>query len=255
MSSDVAPGSDRVMTPIVIKTDEGFQWLEGERVFYVLARNGLFLCREHPFFRSSTRARLWPRELVDQERFLIPRFPRLAREDLERVVGFFDHMGRQGAEAAVLLAWNPTRAQVEILVPPQTATITRVWSGRPHPVGLHFDVPHNLPPGWFVFGDIHSHVELEAYASGTDQHDETFQAGLHAVVGRIHEEPPQFHVEAVAEGDRFTLLREDLVEAYEQRRTDFPQEWIERVAVQVQPPPAHGPQGPVVGGWGDAWPG
>ena len=54
-----------------------------------------------------------------------------------------------------------------------------------------------MPPNLTLFGDIHSHVDEPAYASGTDKWDERYRAGLHIVVGRLGQEPPELHIEAV----------------------------------------------------------
>jgi hypothetical protein len=85
-------------------------WPGEDRVFRLPTRDGLFLCRNHPFFTSCVPTNTWPGELAAQEPFLRIRYPRLPRPLLERVVGFFDLIGDlHGSEAAVLLAWDPHR--------------------------------------------------------------------------------------------------------------------------------------------------
>ena len=37
-------------SPILLKTGGATPWPEGERHFFVLARDGLFRCRQHEFF-------------------------------------------------------------------------------------------------------------------------------------------------------------------------------------------------------------
>jgi hypothetical protein len=75
-------------------------------------------------------------------------------------------------------------------------------------------------------------VDYSAYASTTDKADETHAAGLHVVVGRISEEPPDIHVEAVVDGTRFELDASRVIEGYCCRRTDVPVKWIDRVNVK-----------------------
>jgi len=206
---------------------------DGEKASYILARNGLFFRREHPFFTAVTPARSWPNELEPQEAFLESRFPKIRRKQFERIVGFFDHVrDLHGAEAAVLLAWDPQRERVRLTCPDQTATMGRGWVNGSYPIGLHYERPIDLPPGWFVFGDVHSHVDAPAYASGTDKYDEEYLAGLHVVVGRLYQEPPDVHIEVVVDGVRFPVAYEAVVGGYEERRSDFPSGWIDRLQVK-----------------------
>lgn len=227
------------VTPIVLKTRPGtLAWPDGERMFYVLGSNGLYVCRNHEFFKSCAPARDWPCELAEQDPFLLPEYPRIPRESFERIVGFFDRIGAlHGSEASVLLAWDPTRERVEVVVPRQRATVyTSRTTGKPHPIGLHYWPPTDLPPEWIVFGDVHSHVGLSAYASETDKEDEEYRPGLHFVVGRIDTEPPEIHIEAVVDGMRFPIEREDVIEAYHERSSDVPADWIDRVEVLEEEP-------------------
>lgn len=221
-------------TPVLLKRDGAFEWPTAPRLFYLLARTGLYKCRNHEFFTSCVPADSGPGELARQEPFLEVGFPRVPRALFERVVGFFDRIRRlHNSEASVLLAWDRERRRVELVVPEQTATVTRYSDGFQHPIGLHYTPPTDLPPSHVVFGDVHSHADLAAYSSATDVHDELHSAGLHLVVGRLYREPPDVHVEAVVDGQRFALGLEDAVEGYERRATDVPQEWISRVVVEA----------------------
>jgi len=219
-------------TRILVKREPELAW-PADSTFYVLSRDGVFICRNHEFFRSCAPARGFPSELAEQGRFLQPRYPKLSRRAFERVVGFFARIGAEhNAEAAVLLAWDRRRRRVRLIVPEQVATVGKSWSGTNYPIGLRYERPKDLAPDEFVFGDIHSHVNLAAYASGTDVADEEHLPGLHIVVGRIDEEPPQIHVEAVVDGTRFRLGPEETIGGYRKRCLDVPQAWIDRVKIE-----------------------
>lgn len=224
-------------TPVLIKRSAAMPWPENERMFYILARDGLFICRNHDFFRSCVPAKAGPSDLEEQAKFLVPNFPMIPCELFERVVGFFDVIADlQGSEAAILLVWDQKSECVRLVVPEQIATMSRAWDGYRSPIGVHYVPPTDLPVDWIPFGDVHSHVHYAAYASSTDVHDETHTAGLHIVVGRIHNEPPELHVEAVVDGTRFTFEPSEVIQNYddyETRRRDVPQEWIDRVQVQT----------------------
>jgi hypothetical protein len=230
------------VTPIHFKTEESIPWRSDVPMFYVLAGNGLFLCRNHEFFRSCVPAPRWPSGLETHEPRLELAYPKIPRELFEAAVGFFDCVKQaHGSEAGVLLAWDRAQRRMEMIVPLQRATVSRSWSGNVYPIGLHYETPDDLPADWAIIGDIHSHVDEAAYASGTDKRDETHRAGLHVVVGRLYRDPPQIHVEAVIDGTRFELESDDVLEGYETRLADVPAEWLQRVTVDPPPRPKREP--------------
>ena len=96
-----------LLTPLYLKLDNAMAWPEVEKAFYLLTNNGLFLCRNTPFFRSCVPVEEFPSELAGQKTFLKLSYPRIPRQLMERVIGFFDLIGeRYASEAAVLIAWN-----------------------------------------------------------------------------------------------------------------------------------------------------
>lgn len=225
--------ADDLITPVFLARD-GAEPSPGAEppVYFVLAANGLYLVRNHEFYRSSVPAPSFPSELGHHRESFEPRFPRIPRELFERIVAFFSTVAEAyGAEAGVLLYWDPAGRALHAIPPPQIATITRGYRGRGQPVGLHYEVPSWVPPTWLLVGDVHSHAQLAAFASAIDQEDEHHYPGLHIVVGEIHREPPSFHVEAVIDGRRFPLALADVVEGYERRASEFPLKWLKRLRV------------------------
>ena len=224
----------QLLTPIYLKMDEAMEWPQ-DKTFYLLSREGLFLCRNHQFFSSCVPTDRWPSELAGQRTFLQFDYPRLPQRLIEQVVGFFDIIGeRFFSEAAVLLIWNCQTRAIELLVPEQTGTVSSSYYGNPSPLDLRYEIP-SLPPHLLLIGDIHSHVDGPAYASWKDKADEAYRPGLHLVVGRILDEPPEFYCAVVADGTRFRVKDLGLVMAgYRQRRRDeVPSEWITRVSVEA----------------------
>ena len=63
--------------------------------------------------------------------------------------------------------------------------------------------------------------------------DELHRDGVHVIVGKIEEEPPQFHLELSVDGHRFSLRPEHLFEGYRDRRRFVPRRWLEQVQVEV----------------------
>jgi hypothetical protein len=179
------------------------------------------------------RAERGPSPLEEQKTFLEPRFPRIPQALFEESVGFFsDIADLHGSEAAALLLWDRDEQRVRLHVPEQTASVSRYSDGYVSPIGVHYVPPPDLPADWIPFGDIHCHVGYSAYASATDKDDELHSAGLHIVVGRIHDEPPDLHVEAVVDGQRFHIDPRQVIEGYRQRRVPAPKSWIDKVSVE-----------------------
>jgi proteasome lid subunit RPN8/RPN11 len=237
MSSNLSGRGKPLLTPILVKSEHELVWPERERLFYLLARDGLYLCRQNEFFRSCVKASSGPSELELQKPFFEPRFPKIPAALIEQAVGFFTAIAdRHGSEAAALLVWDRSQNQVHLVVPAQIATMGGFGSDYRYPIGVHYDSPGELPQDWVVFGDIHSHVDYAAYASHTDVNDELHSAGLHIVVGRIRAEPPDFHVEAVVDGERFVLEPADIVSGYATRCMTFPEHWLERVEIEPYKP-------------------
>jgi len=114
-----------------------------------------------------------------------------------------------------------------------------VWhssSGYRTALDVTYQVPLHLPRHYLLVGDIHSHGDYGAYASGVDKRDETYRDGIHIVVGRIDEEPPEFHVEMSVDGHRFPLKFDDVLAGYRQRRRLVPERWLRRLHVIVKRP-------------------
>ncbi len=226
---------DTLLTPIHLKTRNGADWPQDEKVFYLLSRDGLFLCRNHAFFRSCVPAPDWPPELEGQQSFLKIQYPKVPALLVERIVGFFDAAWNLlGGEAAVLLAWHHERQRVYPIVPRQVATVHRTRAGTTYPSRLHYETP-SLPPSITIFCDLHSHCDAGAYTSTVDEDDESFRPGLHAIVGRLRQEPPQFHTSAMADGLRFRVKERVLFGSYRRRRMDFPRSWLRRIEVREEP--------------------
>jgi PRTRC genetic system protein A len=227
-----------MQTPIFLKTDCDVTPPPELSTCYLLTGSGLFLCRNHSFFRSCVPAPNWPSELASHKSSLELKFPRIPRVMIEEVVGFFDLVGeRFGSEAAVLLVWDSEAGSLQAVVPDQRGLVGRTSNGHPYPISLEYNTPL-LPPHQILLGDIHSHVRMPAFASAMDRDDELHRPGVHLVVGRLHLEPPEFHCELTVDGHRFPICELGLiVEDYQKRRSDqLPPEWMTRVRVRTWRP-------------------
>jgi hypothetical protein len=163
------------------------------------------------------------------------RYPLVKASTLEFIVGFFDRVYRlHQSESVVLLLWDLEGQRYRLLVPEQEATVWQSWGGGRSPIDVRYKVPAVLPPRHLLVGDVHCHGNMPAYASGTDREDERYRDGVHAIVGRIDDEPPEFHLELAIDGHRFHLQQDQLFEGYGRRRNFVPRKWLEQVKVKVE---------------------
>lgn len=224
-----------MITPIYIRESEKDPWPE-DSAFYLVTGSGLFLCRNHELFRSCTPVRRWPSELPVQHGFLEPAYPQVPRLLMERLVGFFGAMAKDhGAEAGAYLVYDKSTKKITVRIPEQVSTVREGWGGSVYPVGIDYDNLRSLPDRQMILGTVHSHAYDAAYSSGVDVHDEVDKPGVHIVVGKLDQEPPDLHVDAVVDGVRFPLRPEAAIQDYQKRRSDFPKKWLDRVTVKVLP--------------------
>jgi hypothetical protein len=205
--------------------------------FYWMTASGLFFGRNHAFFTSDVPARRSPRSLAPHQAECLVRYPRLGQAALEYIVGFFGRVFEEhGAESIVLLYWDLTRRRYRLRVPPQQATVWESSSGRRSAMDVAYQVPVPTPKELLLVADIHCHCDFGAYASSTDARDELYRDGVHAVVGRIDQEPPEFHLELAVDGHRFGLKFDQLFRGYKRRRLSVPRAWLDQVKIKVQRP-------------------
>lgn len=221
-------------TPIYVKL-EGFVW-PNDKMFFLIAQEGIFKCRNHPFFKSAVKMKDGIKELESQKSELTLSYPTLPKVLVERVVGFFRLIAeKQNSEAAAIWVWNKQTEQVELIIPDQVAVNSGKSASAPH--GWPMDVKYTIPllqPHQLLIGDIHCHVDGGAYASGMDNDDEIHRPGIHIVVGHIADKKPEFFCEAVADGERFSVKDMDTVwEGFDQADTkSVPPEWLDKVKVE-----------------------
>jgi PRTRC genetic system protein A len=211
---------DSLGVPVYLKTEDKQEWAN-DKLFYLLTKDGLFLCRNHEWFRSCALAKRGPAGLAGQKPMLELSYPRLPRVLLERAVAFFRLIYEEKYwESALILVWNKTTRQMELLCPDQKAD----------PGAVNYDIPA-LPPNLLLVGDIHSHGSGGAYASFTDKEDETNRPGVHIVAGRIMDKRPEFHIEVVVDGERFKVEDHGLIlEGFENcKHAEVPADWRPKV--------------------------
>ncbi|MDY0167767.1 MAG: hypothetical protein RBS80_14560 [Thermoguttaceae bacterium] len=208
-----------------------------ESEFYWMTGSGLYMCRNHPFFQTDVPATRLPNALARHAPACHARFPQLPAAVLEYAVGFVSLVyDLHGSESIVLFLWDTQAERYRLLVPPQHPTVWESAGGRRSALDVGYRVPGVLPEQCLLVGDLHGHADFSAHPSQLDRIDETYRDGLHLIVGRIGDEPPEFHAALSVDGYRFPLDANKLTAAYRRRRTNVPRAWLDQVNVIVKRP-------------------
>ena len=209
-----------------------------ESLYYVVAANGTFLVNRTALFTAVTAARSLP-GLLYREPSIQLAIPRLPRQLMERVYGFFKTVYLQWeGEAIVFLFYAPAAGTFHIGVPPQT--LFR------HRAGDHWRtegrVSYGYLPrreGFIKLGDVHSHASAPAFFSCRDDADDTTHDGLRVVLGQMHRRRPDVSISFVTQGTRFVLRAADVIEDFSAALTP-PRAWLRQVSCRARDEPRDG---------------
>jgi len=128
-------------TPLIIQYEGTTPiWLP-DKLFYVLARNGYFKCRNHQFFEAAVQlTNEGHPNLDDYEEKLICKYPKIPQSMLEDIVGFFARVDKElFSEAYVCIFWDMIEEEMKMLVPEQEVSMT----------SANYKLP-NYPDHWIL---------------------------------------------------------------------------------------------------------
>jgi hypothetical protein len=224
---------------VVLRTCERYR--APAALYYELAGNGLFQVRATELYRAATRVESGVPGLLPAHEDLVLHLPRVPAPLLEELLLFFRDAWREfGGEALAVLFYRDGEFRVGI--PPQW-----ISGGRDH-TGA-FRASHHLrygaverPAGFLRLGTVHSHADLPACSSAVDCLDERWEDGLHVVFGHLHTQHPSRCASFVANGVRFRLHAEDVLEPCELPERPARAEWLGCLALEeARPADAQGP--------------
>ena len=217
------------MIPFYMKTADFTE--PSDSLYYLLASNGIFLVNNNDLFRSVTVA---PgiAGLRSQEPVASLSFPKLPKDLIEQVYGFFAFVFRKwGGEAVAFLYYSPESGRFHVGIPPQK--IFRYRGLREWRTEGRVEYGYLPRPASFLkIGDIHSHPDTSAFFSLTDDYDDS-EDGLRMVMGNLNRRPPDVRVSFVAGGTRFRLRPEDVLESFGDPVAP-PPEWTSQVICQYE---------------------
>ncbi len=205
---------------------------------YVIAENGVFLERRTGSFTTVTAVGTIHGGLEAHDEKCLLHVPRLPVEMVAEMLCFFRWAyAYHGGEAVLCLLYHPERRGYLWHCPEQSVELwegsTGAWYGG---TDILYSDPIALPDGYVLWGDVHSHAHMNAYASSTDQDDERYKDGLHVIVGRLDRTEVELHIDFVMDGRRFAVDPEELIPWDEiTEEGGFPDEWREQVVVERRP--------------------
>jgi hypothetical protein len=217
------------MIPVYLKAADGDQPVES--TYYLLAANGVFLVKKSGLFSSVTATETLI-GLDQQSPSISLSFPKLPRDLLERVYGFFRFVfERLDGEAVVFLYYSPGSGEFHVDAPPQRLTRYRTRRGWRTEGNVEYRALAR-PDGFLKLGDAHSHGDSHAFFSSIDDRDDA-EDGLRVVMGRLDRPQPDVRVSFMANGTRFKLDAADVLEDFRQPVPPS-EEWIRRVVCRYK---------------------
>lgn len=197
-----------------------------DSIYYLLAGNGIFLVKKTPVFESVTESERVA-GLEQQALSLKLSFPKLPCTLMAQIYGFFLYVFRRlDGEAIVFLFYSPERGQFLANAPPQKLTRYRTRHGlRTEGKVEYQNIPR--PRNFLKLGDAHSHGDSPPFFSSVDDRDDG-EDGLRIVMGRLDRPTPEIRASFVANGTRFKLQIDEVLEAFGEPLPP-PAAWIRRV--------------------------
>lgn len=219
------------MSPPLVLKGENFSEPK-ERVYYILSGDGLFLVKNFPIYRSCTKVENGLPWLQGQSENFELNLPKIPCALFERVVAFFQVIYcLHRSEAMVFLYYHLEQGAFEVVVPQQVVTSKGFNNGDGWSYHLHYSgVP--TPAGFIRVGTIHSHADLPAFYSVTDEQDSEFDDSLNLVVGNVDRARLSLSACFMVDGKKFELEPWDILEDFVRPCFPVPRTWIDKVTVK-----------------------
>ncbi len=200
--------------------------------YYLIAANGTFLVKKFRSYSSCVKVTNLPNLQHQKERIEFD-FPKIPKSIMESSVGFFKEVyKRYKSEAIVLIYYNPENKKFKINIPKQEVDLDLSWGNNKGNYELKYKrIP--TPKGLIRLGTIHSHADLPAYYSYTDETDSRFDDSLNIVVGNVNTSKPSFYACFMVDGALFEIPDyKDVTEGFQKVRK-APDNWLEKVSQVV----------------------
>lgn len=203
--------------------------------YYVLDGKDIYVHRNTRLGRVLARLDKRPDQIKPYNiaGFMWQDIPPISPELIGRVLGFFRHVWDiRHAEAMVMLTIDNDN-NYDLLIPDQRVTGT----------SIAYDLDATaVPDDRTLIGTIHSHCNMSAFHSHTDEGDADQRDGIHITIGHVSSNKPDYAVMVSFNGTHWQDFKlEDVTDPGAISIAEFPHNWLDKVtdAPPPQPKPAY----------------
>ena len=188
-----------------------------KKINYVLAGNGGMEIRENEIGVFSAVTKKVP-GLEPVKEGLHMKLPKIPFAILLQIISFFKDVNmRYGTEAVVQIFWDREKKEYFCFCPRQEVGETSV----------DFKRDKEKEKRYVLMADVHSHNDMEAFFSYTDDKDEK-EIRLFGVVGNINEALPDIQFRASSGNSSTEVSLEDIFEL----RQEYPKSWFKQTKLK-----------------------
>jgi PRTRC genetic system protein A len=188
-----------------------------KKINYVLAGNGGVEIRENEIGIFSAVTKKVP-GLDFVKEGLLMKLPKIPLPILFQVISFFKDVNKEyGSEAIVQIYWDRQKKEYFCFCPRQEVGGASV----------DFKRDKEKEKKYLLVADVHSHDEMSAFFSGTDDRDEK-ETRLFGVVGNIKDPLPDIQFRAVSGNGSVEVSLEDIFET----RQEYPKSWFKQIKLK-----------------------
>lgn len=197
-----------------------------KKYFYRVKRGEIFRYIDNDLYSGLIKVGEEPSGIED--RLFQIKIPKIPYELMKRIVDFFKLVYLEYESEAVILLWYNFDTDVwKIEIPEQIVQGAGVDYERDDK-----DIKGLEADGFTLVGSVHSHADMGAFHSGTDDHDEYKFDGVHVTVGKITL-IPEFACRFISKENAYELEPENCFD-WKEEKLDVPKSWRKKVTTKEE---------------------
>lgn len=195
--------------------------LPASGTYFVIGRDGMYLRKENVVGSALVPVQhiSFLREAAEKAVYHLPRLPTALVAD---IFAFFRQVYENHKSEAIVLVHYSEAEHIFLLSCPKQL----VDGSGVH----HYDATERFD-GYLLVGSVHSHADMSAIHSCTDQEDEEQFDGVHCIIGRFDTDYVEIRCSLVMNGTRFSVAPKHVFEGITRVKEPEPR----RVAMAARP--------------------
>lgn len=175
-----------------------------EDIYYIIGKDGIYLKKNLGLMESLVPVDKIP-SLQNVQCSAVMHIPKIPATLFAKVYEFFKAVyEKHKSESIILIFYNQNTKKYKMVAPTQTVS------------GAACDYNKGMIiKDMTMIGTIHSHGNMSAFHSGTDDADEKVFDGLHITIGNVNDEYCSISTSVVANGYRAMFEESDYIEGVE----------------------------------------